>query len=37
MALLVTTRCYRQIGVAAQERIDEATEAQQVVQRTGEL
>jgi len=37
MALLVTTRCYRHIGGAPLESIDEATEAQQVIQRTGEL
>jgi len=27
MALLVTARCYRHIGAAAQESIDETTEA----------
>jgi hypothetical protein len=37
MALLVTTRCYRHIGGAAQESIDQPTEVQQVVQRADEL
>jgi hypothetical protein len=36
MALLVSTRCYRYIGVAAQESIDQATEAEQVFRRAGE-
>jgi len=37
MALLVCTRCYWHIGGAAQESIDEAAEAKQVLQRVGEL
>jgi hypothetical protein len=37
MALLVCTRCYRQIGAAAQERVNEAAEAKQILQRAGQL
>jgi hypothetical protein len=37
MALLVTPRCYRHIGAAPLESIDEATEAQQVIERADEF
>ena len=37
MALLVCTRCYRQIGAAAQESVDEASETKQIFQRADDL
>jgi len=37
MTLLVWTRCYRHIGGAAQESVNEAAEAQQVFQGAGAL
>jgi hypothetical protein len=36
MALLVSTRCYRHIGGAAQKSIDQAAETEQVFRRAGE-
>jgi hypothetical protein len=36
MALLVSTRCYRHIGGAAQESIDQAAETEQIFLRAGE-
>jgi len=36
MALLVSTRCYRHIGGAAQKTIDQAAETEQVFLRAGE-
>jgi hypothetical protein len=36
MALLVSIRCYRHIGGAAQKSIDQATETEQVFRRAGE-
>jgi hypothetical protein len=36
MALLVSTRCYRHIGGAAQKSIDQAAETDQVFRRAGE-
>jgi hypothetical protein len=37
MALLVCNRCYRHIGGAAQESVNEATEAAYILQRADEL
>ena len=37
ITLLVCSRCYSRIGGAAQESIDEAAEAKQVLQRTDDL
>jgi hypothetical protein len=37
MALLACPRCYRHVGGAAQESVNEAAEAEQVLQRADEL
>jgi hypothetical protein len=37
MALLVSTRCYRHIGGAAQESIDEVAEVPPIIQRADQL